>query len=62
MDLLPAERFGEKRREENSMTEMIFNVAAITAPTVGLLALAYAIDRMLILTARQSRRRRGKAA
>ena len=50
------------RREENSMIEMIFNVAAITAPTFGLLALAYTIDRMLILTARQSRRRRGKAA
>lgn len=44
------------------MTEMIFNVAAITASNVGLLALAYAIDRLLILTARQSRRRRGKAA
>lgn len=62
MDLLPAERFGEKRREENSVSEMIFNVAAITAPAVGLLALAYAIDRLLILTAKQSRRRRGKAA
>lgn len=44
------------------MTEMIFNAAAITAPTVGLLGLAYAIDRLLILTAKQSRRRRGKAA
>ena len=62
MDLLPAERFGEKRREENSVTEMIFNVAAITAPTVGLLALAYTIDRLLILASKQSRRRRGKAA
>jgi len=44
------------------MTEMIFNMAAITAPTVGLLALAYAIDRLLILASKQSRRRRGKAA
>lgn len=62
MGLLPAERFGEKRREENSMTEIIFNMAAITAPAVGLLALAYAIDRMLILASKQSSRRRGKAA
>ena len=45
----------------DGMIEMIFNMAAITAPTVGLLGLAYAIDRLLILTARQSRRRRGKA-
>jgi len=44
------------------MTEMIFNAAAITAPTVGLLGLAYTIDRMLILASKQSRRRRGKAA
>lgn len=62
MDLLPAERLGKMRREENSVTEMIFNVAAITAPTVGLLALAYAVDQLLILASKQSRRHRGKAA
>ena len=62
MDLLSAEGFGEKRREENSMTEMIFNVAAITAPTVGLLALAYIIDRMLIITTRQGKQRKRNAA
>lgn len=62
MDILSAEGFGEKRREENSMIEMIFNVAAITAPTVGLLALAYAVDQLLILASKQSRRRGGKAA
>ena len=44
------------------MTEIIFNMAAITAPAVGLLDLAYAIDRMLILASKQSSRRRGKAA
>lgn len=44
------------------MTEMIFNVAAITAPAVGLLGLAYAVDQLLILASKQSRRRRGKAA
>lgn len=44
------------------MIEIIFTALALTVPTAGLLALAYAVDQLLILARKQSGRRRGKAA
>ena len=44
------------------MNEIIFTALALTVPTVGLLSVFYIVDGLLIITTRQGKQRKGRAA